>query len=162
MPDSRSDSCFTCFSQKLFYRQKREKSCGKIYILIILINSQFQILSLCCNFDSKININFDVNFRKIRELSKSLKIYYFRMEATYENFVLVHEGSLKSSGVPQRLWKTLYEKVCGQKFDAGEMFGLAEMDETSAKNAIPRFDNKRIINFRIQTFFFHFFFNSES
>ena len=67
------------------------------------------------------------------------------MKATYENCVLVYEGSLKSSGVPQRLWKTLYEKICGQKFDAGEMFGLAEMDETSAKNAIPRFDNKLLI-----------------
>ena len=67
------------------------------------------------------------------------------MKATYENCVLVYEGSLKSSGVPQRLWKTLYEKICGQKFDAGEMFGLAEMDETSAKKAIQRFDNKIII-----------------
>ena len=64
------------------------------------------------------------------------------MEATYENFVLVHEGSLKSSGVPQKYWKSLYSKICNQKFDAGETFGLAEMDEENAKNAIPRLDRK--------------------
>ena len=33
---------------------------------------------------------------------------------------------MKASAVPERFWKKLYEKIVGQRFDAGEDFGLAE------------------------------------
>ena len=67
------------------------------------------------------------------------------MEINYENFEKYHEASLKSSAVPKRFWKKLYEKIIEQRFDAGEDFGLAENSE--GDKGIPRNRNQIYNNF---------------
>ena len=63
------------------------------------------------------------------------------MEINFENFVKYHESSLKASAVPERFWKKLYDKIIGQRFDAGEDFGLAENQE--GEKGIPK--NRSVI-----------------
>ena len=44
---------------------------------------------------------------------------------TEEAFVEAHAGQLKAQDVPKHLWKIAYEKLAGDKFDAGESFTYA-------------------------------------
>ena len=53
---------------------------------------------------------------------------------SYESFLKYQQAGLEASKIPQRLWKTLYEKVIGQVFDAGNDFALVEVDETHKGN----------------------------
>ena len=53
------------------------------------------------------------------------------MDVSYEGFVEAHEASLIQSAVPKRYWKTLWEKVMAQSFDAGDAFGLIEVNDES-------------------------------
>jgi hypothetical protein len=42
----------------------------------------------------------------------------------YDAFVTIHEPQLRGSGVPERLYKSLFEKIAKQTFDCGEVIFL--------------------------------------
>lgn len=45
-----------------------------------------------------------------------------------DQFLELHKSQLELSGIPQYFWDTLYEKLQGPTFDAGNMFTLIEID----------------------------------
>lgn len=47
---------------------------------------------------------------------------------TFESFKIIHENQLKTSGVPQHYYKTIFEKIHSQNFDSGEYFELLLLD----------------------------------
>ena len=66
---------------------------------------------------------------------------------TYEQFKEAHEPQLVASAVPERFYETLYRKLHGEIFDAGEAFQIiveenADAEETDnyAVRAIKRID----------------------
>ncbi|XP_017296191.1 tubulin--tyrosine ligase-like protein 12 isoform X2 [Kryptolebias marmoratus] len=44
-------------------------------------------------------------------------------------FVSLHAGALRSSGVPQVYWRTLYHKLTDEIYDAGEVFGVLHVQQ---------------------------------
>ncbi|XP_047246073.1 tubulin--tyrosine ligase-like protein 12 isoform X2 [Girardinichthys multiradiatus] len=42
-------------------------------------------------------------------------------------FVVLHGGALQSSGVPQVYWRSLYLKLTNELYDAGEVFGIMQL-----------------------------------
>ncbi|KAM3587746.1 uncharacterized protein V6R79_013179 [Siganus canaliculatus] len=44
-------------------------------------------------------------------------------------FVTIHAGSLQSSGIPQIYWRSLHHKICNEIYDAGEVFGIMQMQQ---------------------------------
>lgn len=38
-----------------------------------------------------------------------------------ETFIALHEAQLKSSGVPEHFYKSLFDKISNEIFDAGEV-----------------------------------------
>ncbi|XP_040201761.1 tubulin--tyrosine ligase-like protein 12 [Rana temporaria] len=47
----------------------------------------------------------------------------------FSQFVVLHQAALSSSGVPPKYWKSLYRKLEGEIFDAGEWFGIMQVEE---------------------------------
>ncbi|CAL8279074.1 unnamed protein product [Gadus morhua 'NCC'] len=69
-------------------------------------------------------------------------------EEVYRNFVALHAGALRSSGIPELYWKSLFLKLSQEIYDAGEVFGIMqEMEEAEEKNAnpIPKFTCKVVV-----------------
>ncbi|KAM4748472.1 tubulin--tyrosine ligase-like protein 12 [Rhinophrynus dorsalis] len=50
-------------------------------------------------------------------------------EDDYSQFVSLHQAALISSGVPPLYWPSLHRKLHGEVFDAGEMFGIMQVEE---------------------------------
>ncbi|KAK2858673.1 hypothetical protein Q5P01_003293 [Channa striata] len=48
-------------------------------------------------------------------------------EEHFRAFVAVHAGALQSSGVPQVHWRSLYHKITNEVYDAGEVFGIMQI-----------------------------------
>ncbi|XP_050392329.2 tubulin--tyrosine ligase-like protein 12 isoform X1 [Patella vulgata] len=46
------------------------------------------------------------------------------IQLTLEDFIKTHEPQLRSSGVPEHLWKSLFIKLAGQVYDAGSSFQI--------------------------------------
>ncbi|XP_027900128.1 tubulin--tyrosine ligase-like protein 12 isoform X2 [Xiphophorus couchianus] len=44
-------------------------------------------------------------------------------------FVALQGGALQSSGVPQVYWKSLYHKITNEVYDAGEVFGIMQVQQ---------------------------------
>ncbi|KAG7235829.1 hypothetical protein INR49_002129 [Caranx melampygus] len=44
-------------------------------------------------------------------------------------FVALHAGALRSSRVPQIYWKSLHHKITSEVYDAGEVFGIMQIQE---------------------------------
>eukprot|EP00741_Cyanophora_paradoxa_P003340 tig00000692_g3246.t1 len=42
------------------------------------------------------------------------------MDISYEEFIELHRAQLQACGLPQQLWRTAFEKLIEEKFDAGE------------------------------------------
>jgi len=57
-------------------------------------------------------------------------------ESDFLAFLSTHEAQLKSLGVPERLWKRVFEKVQSETFDAGQYFQVLykEPDEDDKEN----------------------------
>uniref|UniRef100_A0A8D0L7E4 Tubulin tyrosine ligase like 12 n=1 Tax=Sphenodon punctatus TaxID=8508 RepID=A0A8D0L7E4_SPHPU len=49
--------------------------------------------------------------------------------AGYEAFVALHRPALSTSGVPPRYWESLWHKLENEVFDAGEYFGIMQVEE---------------------------------
>ncbi|KAI1882058.1 hypothetical protein AGOR_G00246780 [Albula goreensis] len=46
----------------------------------------------------------------------------------YEAFLRLHSAALKSSRIPPLYWKSLYYKLANEVFDAGEVFGIMQVE----------------------------------
>lgn len=46
----------------------------------------------------------------------------------YELFELLHRPQLESSGIPAHFWSSLYRKLLGEVFDAGNVLSLVQLD----------------------------------
>ncbi|KAM4677075.1 tubulin--tyrosine ligase-like protein 12 [Discoglossus pictus] len=44
-------------------------------------------------------------------------------------FVSLHRAALSTSGIPELYWRSLHRKLEGEIFDAGEMFGIMQVEE---------------------------------
>ena len=64
-------------------------------------------------------------------------------DISYESFLKYQSEGLKTSNVPKRYWRKLYDKIVGQVFDAGNDFSLVEIDETH--RGIPRESKYRVV-----------------
>ncbi|XP_032444919.1 tubulin--tyrosine ligase-like protein 12 isoform X2 [Xiphophorus hellerii] len=47
----------------------------------------------------------------------------------FEAFVALQGGALQSSGVPQVYWRSLYHKITNEVYDAGEVFGIIQLQQ---------------------------------
>ncbi|CAN2387258.1 Tubulin--tyrosine ligase-like protein 12 [Pristimantis euphronides] len=47
----------------------------------------------------------------------------------FSQFVALHQAALLASGVPKLYWESLHRKLEGEIFDAGEMFGIMQVEE---------------------------------
>ncbi|XP_068134259.1 tubulin--tyrosine ligase-like protein 12 [Hyperolius riggenbachi] len=47
----------------------------------------------------------------------------------YAQFEALHRGALTASGVPKLFWESVHRKLDGEVFDAGEMFGIMQVEE---------------------------------
>ncbi|XP_029455946.1 tubulin--tyrosine ligase-like protein 12 [Rhinatrema bivittatum] len=65
----------------------------------------------------------------------------------YDRFVQLHAAALSSSAVPTRYWKSLYEKLNSEMFDAGEMFGIMQVEELEEETEVQE-DSKMKTNSR--------------
>ncbi|PIO34010.1 hypothetical protein AB205_0100030 [Aquarana catesbeiana] len=54
---------------------------------------------------------------------------YDQQDEGYSQFVVLHQAALNSSGVPPVYWKSLHRKLEGEIFDAGEWFGIMQVEE---------------------------------
>ncbi|XP_063784997.1 tubulin--tyrosine ligase-like protein 12 [Pseudophryne corroboree] len=52
-----------------------------------------------------------------------------KQDESYSQFVALHQAALTASGVPPLYWGSLYCKLEGEIFDAGEMFGIMQVEE---------------------------------
>ncbi|XP_070709918.1 tubulin--tyrosine ligase-like protein 12 [Pempheris klunzingeri] len=56
----------------------------------------------------------------------------------FRAFVALHSGALQSSGIPQTYWRSLHHKITNEIYDAGEVFGIMQIqqedDEESEEN----------------------------
>ncbi|XP_015256106.1 PREDICTED: tubulin--tyrosine ligase-like protein 12 [Cyprinodon variegatus] len=52
-------------------------------------------------------------------------------------FVALHGGALRSSGVPQLYWRSLYRKITEEVYDAGEVFGIMQVQEDEEDDEEP-------------------------
>ncbi|KAL0962628.1 hypothetical protein UPYG_G00343010 [Umbra pygmaea] len=70
----------------------------------------------------------------------------------FTSFLSLHSAALQSSRVPQLYWKSLYYKLINELYDAGEVFGIMQVqrddeeeDEAEKKKANPGIVNKVIV-----------------
>uniref|UniRef100_A0A8C5H6E1 Tubulin--tyrosine ligase-like protein 12 SET-like domain-containing protein n=1 Tax=Gouania willdenowi TaxID=441366 RepID=A0A8C5H6E1_GOUWI len=47
----------------------------------------------------------------------------------YRGFEALHAAALHSSGIPQLYWKSLFHKITNEIYDAGEVFGIMQLQE---------------------------------
>ncbi|XP_015278464.1 PREDICTED: tubulin--tyrosine ligase-like protein 12 [Gekko japonicus] len=69
--------------------------------------------------------------------------------STYEAFVALHGAALSASAVPTRYWPSLWHKLENEVFDAGEFFGVMqveEVEEEEGDNEDMKEKNKKRIN----------------
>ncbi|XP_070848074.1 tubulin--tyrosine ligase-like protein 12 [Chaetodon trifascialis] len=56
----------------------------------------------------------------------------------FKVFVALHAGALQSSGIPQIYWRSLHQKITNEIYDAGEVFGIMQLqpedDEENGEN----------------------------
>lgn len=52
---------------------------------------------------------------------------------TYEDFVSVHGILLAASGIPQSLYRLLFEKLSNESFDGGEFFQIEPVEEVEGR-----------------------------
>ncbi|KAM8974501.1 tubulin--tyrosine ligase-like protein 12 [Pelodytes ibericus] len=52
----------------------------------------------------------------------------------YTQFVAQHQAALTASGVPPIYWRSLYCKLEGELFDAGDMFGIMQVEEVDEED----------------------------
>ncbi|XP_018603634.1 tubulin--tyrosine ligase-like protein 12 [Scleropages formosus] len=52
----------------------------------------------------------------------------------YRLFVKLHEAALKSSRIPPLYWRSLYYKLANEVFDAGDVFGVARVQEEDPRD----------------------------
>ncbi|XP_072256407.1 tubulin--tyrosine ligase-like protein 12 [Pyxicephalus adspersus] len=57
-----------------------------------------------------------------------------RQDEGFSHFVALHQAALSASGVPQMYWRNLYHKLEGEIFDAGEMFGIMQVEEAEEED----------------------------
>ncbi|XP_041636464.1 tubulin--tyrosine ligase-like protein 12 [Cheilinus undulatus] len=50
-------------------------------------------------------------------------------------FVALHAGALQSSGIPQIYWKSLHHKITNEIYDAGEVFGIMQIQQEEEEEA---------------------------
>ncbi|CAL8242562.1 unnamed protein product [Merluccius merluccius] len=50
-------------------------------------------------------------------------------EEDFVDFVSLHDGALRSSGVPPVYWRTLFRKLSSEIFDAGEVFSIMQVEQ---------------------------------
>ncbi|XP_041833484.1 tubulin--tyrosine ligase-like protein 12 [Melanotaenia boesemani] len=50
-------------------------------------------------------------------------------EEAFRTFVGLHAGALRSSGVPQIYWRSLFHKITNEIYDAGEVFGIMQFQQ---------------------------------
>ncbi|XP_030069735.1 tubulin--tyrosine ligase-like protein 12 [Microcaecilia unicolor] len=64
-------------------------------------------------------------------------------EGAFLNFVKLYTPALTSSGVPPHVWQSLYEKLSNEVFDAGEMFGIMQVEEVEDGEETENIQEKR-------------------
>ncbi|XP_053318735.1 tubulin--tyrosine ligase-like protein 12 [Spea bombifrons] len=52
-----------------------------------------------------------------------------QQDEDYSQFVALHRAALTASGVPPIYWESLHRKLRGEIFDAGETFGIMQVEE---------------------------------
>lgn len=57
------------------------------------------------------------------------------VHATYEAFLENHRNQLEASGIPEYFWRTLFQKIIQQVFDAGNIFSLLQIDYEDQERA---------------------------
>ncbi|XP_069580337.1 tubulin--tyrosine ligase-like protein 12 isoform X1 [Brachyistius frenatus] len=50
-------------------------------------------------------------------------------EEEFSGFVALHGAALRSSGVPQLCWRSLHHKITGEIYDAGDVFGIMQLQQ---------------------------------
>ncbi|XP_059833938.1 tubulin--tyrosine ligase-like protein 12 [Hypanus sabinus] len=55
-------------------------------------------------------------------------------EEDFQLFVDVHGAALRASGVPPLYWKSLHHKLAHEVFDAGEVFGIMEVEDEEVED----------------------------
>ncbi|CAK6975642.1 tubulin--tyrosine ligase-like protein 12 isoform X2 [Scomber scombrus] len=47
----------------------------------------------------------------------------------YRAFLALHAGALQSSGIPETYWRSLHHKITSEIYDAGEVFGIMQIQQ---------------------------------
>ncbi|XP_072123956.1 tubulin--tyrosine ligase-like protein 12 isoform X1 [Mobula birostris] len=55
-------------------------------------------------------------------------------EEVFQLFIDVHGAALRASGVPPLYWKSLHHKLAHEVFDAGEVFGIMEVEDEEVED----------------------------
>ncbi|XP_035003717.1 tubulin--tyrosine ligase-like protein 12 [Hippoglossus stenolepis] len=67
----------------------------------------------------------------------------------FSSFLALHTGALRASGIPHIYWKSLHQKITNEIYDAGEVFGIMQIqqeddeedEEENGNNEEKRKDN---------------------
>ena len=57
---------------------------------------------------------------------------------SFESFLSLHDAQLRAMGFPTSLYRPLYEKLAGLRFDAGEFFSFVDISNSSYDESDPQ------------------------
>ncbi|XP_061085532.1 tubulin--tyrosine ligase-like protein 12 [Conger conger] len=66
-----------------------------------------------------------------------------KYEEEFEGFISLHSAALKSSKIPPLYWKSLFYKLANEVFDAGEVFGIMQVEEEEEQEEEEQVDESK-------------------
>uniref|UniRef100_A0A8C5MRD1 Tubulin tyrosine ligase like 12 n=1 Tax=Leptobrachium leishanense TaxID=445787 RepID=A0A8C5MRD1_9ANUR len=64
-------------------------------------------------------------------------------DGAFSQFVALHRAALTASRVPDIYWRSLHRKLEGEVFDAGEVFGIMEVEEAEEEEEVVQAEQQK-------------------
>ncbi|XP_010792488.1 tubulin--tyrosine ligase-like protein 12 [Notothenia coriiceps] len=64
----------------------------------------------------------------------------------FRDFVALHAGALQSSGIPLIYWRSLHDKITNEIYDAGEVFGIMQLQQHKEEEEENEENEKKRVN----------------